>query len=159
MAIENTKNRDLFLKSCFMYFLIYILKILEIDEEVEEVRSVEIISLERKEKFKVFNNLFDYVVRMKSKKIYLFEFKKGPLTTDDLKQTYDYSRRLYCEEETDIITILITISETGHITEYEYMDNTFHPKIIKTKTISKQKDLKVLRDKLICRCPFKCCRQ
>ena len=147
MSIEKTKNRDLFIKTSFMYFLIYILKILGIDEEVEEVKTVERISLEKKKKFKLFNNFLDYVLKMKSKKIYLFEFKKGPITKDDLKQACNYSRRLYCDEKTDIITIIITISKKGNISEYAYIDNTFHPKIIKTKTISRQKDLKVLRDK------------
>ena len=36
MSIETTKNRDIFVKFCFMYFLVHILKVLGIDEEIEE---------------------------------------------------------------------------------------------------------------------------
>ena len=45
------------------------------------------------------------------------------------------------------MTIIITISKIGKLTHYTYIDNTFHPRIIKTKTINKQKDLKIIRDK------------
>ena len=37
MPIENIKNRDIFLKFCFMYFLVHILKVLGIDEEIDEI--------------------------------------------------------------------------------------------------------------------------
>lgn len=50
MGIENIKNRNLFLKICFMNFLTHILKILGIDEEIEEVMPTEIVDFEIKEK-------------------------------------------------------------------------------------------------------------
>ena len=83
----------------------------------------------------------------KSGKIIIFEFKKNTLRKDDLKQVYDYYKRTYCKEKTDVIAILIVISKEGKITEYQELDITYHPKIIKTKKINKQKDLIEIRDK------------
>jgi len=42
----------------------------------------------------------------------------------------------------------MTISERGMISSYENKPLIFYPQIIKTKTIDKQKDLSILRDKL-----------
>ena len=46
MTIENQKNRDLFLKMCFMYFLKHILNVLGIDEEIEDILPNESITLQ-----------------------------------------------------------------------------------------------------------------
>ena len=74
MSIENVKNRDLFLKMCFMYFLIHILKVFGIDEEIEDVLPTELITLKRIENFKIFDFLHDFKVITKSGKIIIFEF-------------------------------------------------------------------------------------
>ena len=44
--------------------------------------------------------------------------------------------------------IIIALSKKGKITEYTKMDITYHPQIIKTKNINKQKDLSIIRNKL-----------
>ena len=147
MSIEEKKNRDLLFKLCFMYFLMHILIVLGIDEEIEDVLPTEMISFNIKDKFKIFNNLHDFRVLTKSGKIIIFEFKKNPLRKADLKQVYDYFWSTSCKEKTDVIAILIVISKEGKIQEYERLNITYHPRIIKTKTINKQKDLKEIREK------------
>lgn len=147
MSIEEKKNRDLLFKLCFMYFLMHILIVLGIDEEIEDVLPTEMISFNIKDEFKIFNTLHDFRVLTKSGKIIIFEFKKNPLRKADLKQIYDYFWSTSCKEKTDVIAILIVISKEGKIKEYERLDITYHPRIIKTKTINKQKDLKAIRDK------------
>ena len=148
MGIENIKNRDLFLKICFMNFLTHILKILGIDEEIEEVMPTEIVDFEIKEKITIFDNLLDFKVLTKSGKIIIFEFKKNSLTTKDLSQVFGYCDRIHCKKKRDVISIIIVLSKRGKLDRYSKLDITYHPRIIKTKTIDKRKDLKVIRDKL-----------
>jgi len=45
MSIETQKNRDLFLKLCFMYFLNNVLTVLGIDEEIEDILPTELITM------------------------------------------------------------------------------------------------------------------
>lgn len=147
MTIENRKNRDLFLKMCFLYYLRHILNVLGIDEEIEDVLPTELITLNRNGKLRIFDDLHDFRVITKSGKIIIFEFKKNTLRKDDLKQVYNYYKHTYCKEKTDVIAIIIVISKEGKITEYNELDITYHPKIVKTKKINKQKDLKNIRNK------------
>ena len=60
MSIENTKNRDMFLKFCFMYFLGHILKVLGINEEIEEIMPTEEITFKKIGKTKIFDNFLDF---------------------------------------------------------------------------------------------------
>ena len=148
MSLEDNKNRDLFLKMCFMYFLIHILNVLGIDEEIEDVLPTELITLKRIKNFKILDQLHDFKVITKSGKIILFEFKKYMLRMEDLKQVYKYAWNTSCKEKTDnIMAIIIVISKEGKIMEYQKLDITYHPKIIKTKSINKQEDLKAIRNK------------
>ena len=147
MTIEKTKNRDLLLKVAFMYFLSYILIILGIDEEIVELKPIEYVTMKKTNGLKIFNKFLDHCALTRSGKVILFEFKKDPIRKKDLKQACQYSRIVYCKEKKDVITIIITISKMGKMAKYTYQDNTFHPRIIKTKTINKQKDLKIIRDK------------
>ena len=149
MAIETIKNRDLFIKLSCMYFLNHILKILGINEEIIEIKPTEYITMDNKGKMKIFDNILDFVAITKSGTIIIFEFKKHVLRKKDFKQTYEYYRRVYCKEKREIKTIIITISKGGKLTEYRHFDVTFHPKIIKTKSINQQKSLKVIRNKFI----------
>lgn len=96
---------------------------------------------------KLFDNLLDYCAVTKSGKIIIFEFKKNSLRTKDLKQVYEYYNRLHCKKKVDVIAIIIVISKDGKIKEYNKFDITYHPHIIKTKKINKQKDLKIIGDK------------
>lgn len=41
MAIENERNRDLFLKFCFMYFLNHVLIVLGINEKIIDMLPAE----------------------------------------------------------------------------------------------------------------------
>ena len=146
---ENIKNnRDRFLKFCFMYFLEHILKVLGIDEEIEDIMPSEHITFKKIGKRKIFDSFLDFHVVTKSGKILIFEFKKNPLTKKDLKQAYEYYDRLHCKEKADIKLIIILLSRYGKIKEYTNLDITFHPQIIKTKKINKQKPLNMIRDKL-----------
>ncbi|WP_298521392.1 hypothetical protein [uncultured Methanobrevibacter sp.] len=148
MSIENVKNRDLFLKMCFMYFLAHILNVLGIKEEIDDVLPTELVTFKRIENFKIFDLLHDFKVITKSGKIIIFEFKKNMLKLDDLKQVYNYHWNTSCKEKTDnIIAIIIVISKDGKISEFKKLDFTYRPKIIKTKNINKQEDLKIIRDK------------
>jgi hypothetical protein len=130
-----------------MYFLNHILKVLGIDEEIEDIKPTEYITMERTRDFKILDNMLDFVAITKSGKIIIFEFKKNILKKKDLKQVYDYYKQIYCKEKKDIIAIIIVISKEGKITEYSELDVTYHPRIIKTKNINKQKDLKAIRNK------------
>ena len=147
MSIEEVRNRDLFFKICFMYFLIHILRILGIKEEIQEILPTEVISMEIRERIKIFDNFLDFAVLTKSGKIMVFEFKKNPITTKDIKQVYDYCDRVHCKKKRDVIAIIIVVSKMGKIKDYTKLDITFHPKIYKTKNISKKKDLKIMRKK------------
>lgn len=148
MAVETTKNRDIFVKFCFMYFLVHILKVLGIDEEIEEIMPTEKITFKKIGKRKIFENFLDFQVLTKSKKILIFEVKKNPLTKKDLKQAYEYYDRVHCRQKSDVKLIIIALSNKGKISEYTKLDITYHPQIIKTKNINKQKDLSIIRNKL-----------
>lgn len=146
---ENIKNnRDWFLKFCFMYFLEHILKVLGIDEEIEDIMPSEHITFKKIGKRKIFDSFLDFHVVTKSGKILIFEFKKNPLTRKDLKQAYEYYDRLHCKEKADVKLIIVLLSRYGKIKEYTNLDITFHPQIIRTKKINKQKPLNIIRDKL-----------
>lgn len=147
MSIETQKNRDLFLKLCFMYFLNNVLTVLGIDEEIEDILPTELITMNKNGKLRIFDDLNDFRVLTKSGKIIIFEFKKNILRKNDLKQVYNYYKHTYCKEKTDVIAIIIVISKEGKIKEYQELDITYHPRIIKTKTINKQEDLKIIRNK------------
>lgn len=147
MSIEDVKNRDLFMKLCFMMFVNNVLKVLGINEEIEDILPTELISFNRNSGFKIFDDLHDFRAVTKSGKIIIFEFKKNPLRKNDLKQVYDYYKRTFCKEKTDVTAIIIVISKEGKITEYTELNITYHPKIIKTKRINKQEDLKIIRNK------------
>jgi hypothetical protein len=131
-----------------MYFLVHILKVLGIEEEIVEILPSEKITFKKIGKRKIFDNFLDFQVLTKSGKILIFEFKKNPLTKNDLKQAYEYYDRTHCREKSDVKLILIVLSAKGKITEYTKLDITYPPQIIKTKKINKQKDLSIIRDKL-----------
>jgi hypothetical protein len=130
-----------------MYFLNHILKILGINEKIIDIKPTEYITMDKKGKIKIFDNLLDFVAVTKSGIIIIFEFKKDTLRKKDFKQTYDYYRRVYCKEKKDVKTIIITISKGGKLTSYTHFDVTYKPKIIKTKRINQQQNLKVIRNK------------
>ena len=44
MALENIRNRDLFIKMWFMFYLKHVLNALEIDEEIKDILPTEKIS-------------------------------------------------------------------------------------------------------------------
>jgi hypothetical protein len=148
MAEKIKNNRDLFLKFSFMYFLAHILKVLGIDEEIEEIMPTEMISFKKIGRRKIFDSFLDFHVVTKSEKILIFEFKKNPLTKKDLKQAFEYYDRLHCQKKADVKLIIILLSRGGKIREYTKLDITYHPQIIKTKKINKQKPLSIIRDKL-----------
>ena len=150
MTKKIHKNRDLFLKFCFMHFLVHMLKVLGIDEEIEEVLPTEHIAFENIDRPRIFDNFLDFHMKAKSGKILIFEFKKHALTTKDLKQAYKYYDRIHCKYRADVKLIVIVISKKGKLKEYTTVDFTYHPQIVKTKTINKQKDLSIIRDKLKC---------
>ena len=83
MPVENERNRDLFLKFCFMYFLNHILIVLGIDEEIVDMLPSEKINYKKTGKVKIFNNLLDFKALTASGKILIFEFKKDVLRTKD----------------------------------------------------------------------------
>ena len=147
MSIETQKNRDLFLKLCFMYFLNNVLTVLGIDEEIEDILPTELITMNKNGKLRIFDDLNDFRLLTKWGKIIIFEFKKNILRKNDLKQVYNYYKHTYCKEKTDVIAIIIVISKEGKIKEYQELDITYHPRIIKTKSITKQEDLKIIRNK------------
>lgn len=140
MALENRIDRDLMFKICFMYFANYILKILEINEEIIEISPTGLIGLENIKNPKIFNNFLDFATVTKSGKLILFEFKKNTLRKKDLKQAYGYFDRVHCKNKVPVDFIIITISDKGMISSYENKPLIFCPRIIKTKTIDKQKD-------------------
>ena len=148
MAEKIKNNRDQFLKFSFMYFLEHILKVLGIDEEIDEIMPTEMISFKKIGKRKLFDSFLDFHVVTKSEKILIFEFKKNPLTKNDLKQAFEYYDRLHCQKKADVKLIIILLSKDGKIREYTKLDITYHPQIIKTKKINKQKPLSIIRDKL-----------
>lgn len=76
-----------------------------------------------------------------------FRVQEKFIAKKDLKQVYEYYNRLHCKKKVDVIAIIIVISKDGKIKEYNKFDITYHPRIIKTKKINKQKDLKIIRDK------------
>ena len=147
MTIETGKNRDMFLKFCFMYFLNHVLVVLGIDEEIIDMLPTEKITYKKTGKVKIFDNFFDFKALTKSGKIMIFEFKKNTLTNNDLKQSFEYYTREFCKSSEDVELIMIVLSEGGRIKEYVKLDLTFHPRIIKTKKINKQEDLNLIQNK------------
>jgi hypothetical protein len=130
-----------------MYFLNHILKVLGIDEEIVDVLPTELITWTKNDMLKIFDDLHDFRVLTQSGKIIIFEFKKNSIRTQDLEQMYNYFWHTYCKEKTDVMAIIIVISKEGKIMEYTKQDFTYHPRIIKTKKINKQEDLKTIRNK------------
>ena len=147
MSVEENRNRDLFLKFCFMYFIRHILIILGIDEEVVDVLPTETITFKKVGKPKIFDNFLDFQVLTKSGKTMIFEFKKNALRCDDLKQAYDYYMNVYCKDRPELRLVLVVISKSGKIKEFRDWNLTFHPDIVQTKKIDKSKDLKSILDK------------
>lgn len=147
MAVEHQRNRDLLVKICFMYFLVNILKALGINEEIEDILPTEKITFENVKKPKLFDNFMDFRVLTKSGKIIIFEFKKNRLTTNDLKQLYEYYKPEFCKNDQNTKSMFIVISKGGNISEYQVSNMKFCPEIVKTKEINKQKDLKIIRNK------------
>ena len=147
MTIETEKNRDMFLKFCFMYFLNHVLVVLGIDEEIIDMLPTEEITYKKTGKVKIFDNFFDFKALTKSGKIMIFEFKKNTLTNNDLKQSFEYYTREFCKSGEDVELIMIVLSKGDRIKEYVKLDLTFHPRIIKTKKINKQEDLNLIQNK------------
>ena len=111
MAIEDIKNRDIFLKITFRVYLNNLLKILGIKEYIIDTIPTEYNTIDKKGSFKILNSLLDFAAITKSKKIIIFEFKKNPLTTKDLKQVNNYVKEVQCEEKTEVMAIIIVISK------------------------------------------------
>ena len=147
MSVEDVRNRDVFLKFCFMFFINHILVILGIDEEVVDVLPTETITFKKARRPTIFDNFLDFQVLTQSGKIMIFEFKKNALRSDDLKQAYDYYMGVFCKDRPVLRLVMIVISKLGKISEFTDLDLTFHPEIIKTKKINKEKDLKCIFDK------------
>ena len=125
----------------------HILKIFGIDEKLKEILPTELITMQITDITEIFDNFMDIKILTESGKIIIFEFKKYSVRKEDLKQLFRYFCSVMCEEKRKVIPILITISEKGQIDCYKMDYNTFHPKIIKTKSISIQKDLNIIRKK------------
>ena len=66
MVIEEVRNRDVFLKFCFIFFINHILIILGIDEEVVDVLPTETITFKKARRPKIFDNFLDFQVLTKS---------------------------------------------------------------------------------------------
>lgn len=97
MAIETMRNRDLFIKIWFMFYLTNVLKALGIDEEVRDLLPTERITFENIEKPKIFDHFLDFRILTKSGKIIIFEFKKNKLTKKDFKQLFGYYKSEFCK--------------------------------------------------------------
>ena len=148
MSIECQKNRDLYFKIWFKFFLNNILKIFKIDEEIEEIEPTEYINILFSDYPRVKDKLLDFRVKCKSGLEIIFEFKKGYLRTEDLKQGFDYYFDTMINETKDVDFIFIVLGKGGNIKEYTHRRATFSPPIFKTKEINKQKDLNIIRDKI-----------
>ena len=148
MLLEESKNRDVFVKFIFMNFLNYVLLTLGIDEEIVEIESTENIYFKLSEMPRIFNRFLDFKAITKSGKILLFEFKKNSLRTKDLKQVFDYYINEFTRTDRPLEAIIISLSSKGRIMEYTESQLTHRPKINKTKKINKRKDLKAIRNKL-----------
>ena len=149
MSIEETKNRDIFLKFCFMYFLNHILVVLGINEEIVDLLPTEEITIKKRRKQKIFNNFLDFKALTKSGKILIFEFKKHSLRKRDMKQVFDYYINEFTNMDKVVELILIVLTDRGRIKEYSEAQLTFTPIVIKTKKINKRKDLKTIKKKFI----------
>lgn len=148
MSVEETRSRDMFVKFSFMNFLNNMLIALDIDEEIVEIESIEQIYFKLREMPRIFNRFLDFKVITKSRKVLLFEFKKDPLRTNDLKQVFDYYVNEFTKIDNVLEAIIISLSDRGRITQYTESQLTHKPEIIKTKKIDKRNDLKIIRDKL-----------
>ena len=138
---------DLNFKVLFMFFVMSILELFGIDEEVDEILYNELITMEQGDILKIFHHLMDLPVLTKSGKILLFEFKKELLRTTDFKQIYTYFKKLECQENRQVIPILITIPKGGNVDSYSTQFIKFSPLVLKTKSVDIQKDLLTIRDK------------
>ena len=56
MAIQETKNRDLFFKIVLVYYLMHILKIFGIDEKLKEILPTELITFETNDYYENIRN-------------------------------------------------------------------------------------------------------
>ena len=112
-----------------------------------DVLPTETITFKKDRRPKIFDNFLDFQVLTKSGTIMIFEFKKNALRSDDLKQAYEYYMNVFCKDKQDVVLIMIVISKFGKISEFTHLDLTFHPEIIKTKKINKEKDLKSIFNK------------
>lgn len=147
MAVENVRNRDLFIKMWFMFYLVHVFRALGIKEEINDILPTEGVIFKNIERPKIFNQFLDFKVLTKSEKIILFEFKKDRLIINDFKQFFEYYKPEFCKNGENTKAIFIVISKGGKVTEYQVANIKFCPEIIKTKEINKQQDLKVIRDK------------
>lgn len=60
MSERVGKNRDRFLKFCFMFFIEHILKVLGIDEEIVEIMPSEQIAFKKIGRRKIFDIFLDF---------------------------------------------------------------------------------------------------
>ena len=147
MAIEETKNRDLYMKLSFLYLINQILIILGLNEKIIDIDIVTELTNTIYGKPKIFENMPDLKAITESGKIIIFEFKKDTLRKEDLKQTYNYFKRISCKYNEEIKLIILTIAKSGRINTHETEMITFHPLIFKLKSINKRKDLKIITNK------------
>lgn len=68
MSIEVVRNRDLFIKMWFMFYLIHVFKALDIKEEIKDILPTEGITLKRIKQPKILNQLLDFRILTKSGK-------------------------------------------------------------------------------------------
>ncbi len=139
MSVEDERNRDIFLKFCFMYFLNHILIVLGIDERIVDMLPTERITYKKTGKVKIFNSFFDFKALTESGKVLIFEFKKDILRTKDLKQAFDYYISEFQNQKEGVSLILIVLSKGGRIKEYTEFDLTFTLESSKLKRLTNKK--------------------
>ena len=147
MAVENQRNRDLFLKAWFMMYIIHVFRALGIKEEIKDILSTEEIVFRNMGRPKIFNNFLDFKVITKSGKTIIFEFKKDSLIKKDFEQLFNYFNPEHCKNPDNTVPMFITISKEGKLSEHKINYLKLCPEIIKTKLINKEKDLKRIRYK------------
>lgn len=130
MSSEQTRNRDLFLKFCFIYFPNPILIVLGITEEIVDVLPGEEINFKLLSKQKVFNSFLDFRVSTKSGKILIFEFKKHALRRSDMKQAFDYYLDEFTNTDKIVELIFIVLPGKGRIKEYREAQLKLFPEIV-----------------------------
>ena len=144
---SKAKTGTCFWSSASYIFLNHILIVLGIDEEIVDVLPGEEINFKLLSKQKVFNSFLDFRVLTKSGKILIFEFEKHALRRADMKQVFDYYLDEFTNTDKVVELIFIVLSGKGRIRQYSEAQLKFFPKIVKTKKIKKQKDLKTIRNK------------